>query len=105
MNPNQNWVEVNTPFYNRHRDIRIGEWTIQPWVIALTVTGIVAAALVIHGFGMKLTGRMDGGAPFERIRNWDAKHPDKSIGVYDNIEEAIEENERLNLKLKDKGGE
>ena len=28
----------------------------------VTITGIVAAALVVHGFGMKLSGRMDGGA-------------------------------------------
>ncbi len=26
---------------------------------------------------------MDGGADFEKMRAWDAKHPDKSIGVYD----------------------
>ena len=39
----------------------------------MTITGIVAAALVVHGFGMKLSGRMDGGAPFEKIRKWDAK--------------------------------
>ena len=48
----------------------------------LTDTGIVAAALVVHGFGMKLSGRMDGGAPFEKIRKWDAKHPDQEIGTY-----------------------
>ena len=39
-------------------------------------------ALVVHGFGMKLSGRMDGGAPFEKIRKWDAKHPDQEIGTY-----------------------
>ena len=59
MNPGQNWVEVNTPFYKRHRDLRIGDWVLQPGTIALTLTGLVAAALVVHGFGMKLTGRMD----------------------------------------------
>ena len=32
---------------------------------------------------MKITGRMDGGADFEKVRGWDAKHPDKSIGKYD----------------------
>ena len=42
----------------------------------------MAAALVVHGFGMKLSGRMDGGAPFEKIRKWDAKHPDQEIGTY-----------------------
>ena len=49
---------------------------------SVKVTLIVAAALVLHGFGMKLSGRMDGGAPFEKIRKWDAKHPDQEIGTY-----------------------
>ena len=84
MNPGQNWVEVNTPFYKRHRDLRIGDWMIQPGTIALGITGLLAAALVVHGFGMKASGRMDGGADFEKIRAWDKKHPDKSIGQYDN---------------------
>ena len=83
MNSKDNWVQVNTPFYKRHRDLRIGNWVVQPTTIGLGLAGIVAAALVIHGFGMKLTGRMDGGADFEEIRKWDAKHPEKSIGKYD----------------------
>ena len=83
MNPKDNWVEANTPFYKRHRDLRIGNWVVQPTTIGLGLAGIVAAALVIHGFGMKLTGRMDGGADFETIRKWDEKHPEKSIGKYD----------------------
>ena len=56
---------------------------VQPGTIALIITGVVAGALVVHGFGMKITGRMDGGADFEKVRGWDAKHPDKSIGKYD----------------------
>ena len=71
------------PFTKRHRDLRIGDWMVQPGTIALGITGILAAALVVHGFGMKITGRMDGGADFEKVRGWDAKHPDKSIGKYD----------------------
>ena len=67
-NPGDNWAEVNTPFYKRMRDLRIGPLSLQPTTIAVTITGIVAAALVVHGFGMKLSGRMDGGAPFEKIR-------------------------------------
>ncbi len=81
--PGQNWVEVNTPFFKRHRDLRIGDWIVQPGTIALGVTALVAAALVVHGFGMKISGRMDGGADFEKVRAWDAKNPEKSIGVYD----------------------
>ena len=81
--PGDNWVEVNTPFYERHRDVHIGDWFVQPTVIAGGLTAIVAAALVIHGFGMKAAGRMDGGADFEKVRAWDAKHPEKSIGQYE----------------------
>ncbi len=85
--PGDNWVEVNTPFYKRHRDLRIGEFMVQPGTIALTLTGLVAAALVVHGFGMKATGRMDGGADFETIRKWDKDHPEKAIGTYDLTDE------------------
>ena len=87
MNPKDNWVQANTPFYKRHRDLRIGNWVVQPQTIGLGLAGIVAAALVVHGFGMKLTGRMDGGAEFETIRKWDEKHPDQSIGKYDLTDE------------------
>ena len=83
MDPGHNWVEVNTPFYKRHRDLRIGDWMIQPGTIALTITGVLAAALVVHGFGMKAAGRAPKGAEFEKIRKWDAKHPQNSIGQYD----------------------
>ena len=55
---------------------------IQPEIVAPIVTGVVAVALVIHGFGMKAAGRVPKGAEFEKVRAWDAKHPDKSIGVY-----------------------
>ena len=81
-NPGQNWVEVNAPFLKRHRDLRIGDFMVQPGTIALGLTGIVAAALVVHGFGMKKAGRTDGGAPFEKEREWDMKHPNESIGIY-----------------------
>lgn len=76
-------AETNTPFRARFRDLRIGGMTIQPEAIAWTLTGVVAAALVIHGFGMKKTGRTSGGADFEKVREWDAKHPDQAIGQYD----------------------
>lgn len=95
-NPGQNWVEVNTPFLKRHRDLRIGDFMVQPGTIALGLTGIVAAALVVHGFGMKAAGRVPHGAEFEKVRAWDAKHPDKSIGVYSK--------EDLDAASKKKGG-
>ncbi len=89
-NAGQNWVEVNAPFKNRHRDLHIGNTFFQPSTVALGLTAIVAVALVIHGFGMKKSGRMDGGAPFETIRVWDEKHPSKSIGQYQDIDAVIE---------------
>ena len=112
--PGHNWVEVNTPFYKRHRDLRIGDWMVQPGTIALVITGVVAGALVVHGFGMKITGRMDGGADFEKVRGWDAKHPDKSIGKYDltrdEAKAACEKSShnatrRLSNPMKKKGGQ
>lgn len=81
-NPGDNWVEVNTPFYKRFRDLNIGDLKFQPEPVAWALTGIVAAVLIIHGFGMKATGRMDGGADFEKIRSWDKKHPSEQIGTY-----------------------
>lgn len=100
FNPGDNWVQVNTPFYSRFRDLRIGDLKFQPEPVAWVLTGIVALALVIHGFGMKATGRMDGGADFEPIRKWDKEHPERSIGVYADpvkggpviSEELVEEN-------------
>lgn len=81
--PGENWVETNTPFRARFRDLRIGGLMIQPEAIAWTLTGVVAAALVIHGFGMKKAGRTNDGLQYETIRAWDAKHPEQSIGQYD----------------------
>lgn len=81
--PGHNWVEVNTPFYQRHRDLHIGSAWFQPTTVAVAITALVAVCLVIHGFGMKKAGRMDGGADFEKVRGWDAKHPDKAIGQYE----------------------
>ena len=95
-NPGQNWVEGNAPLIKSHRDLRIGDFMVQPGTIALGLTGIVAAALVVHGFGMKAAGRVPQGAEFEKVRAWDAKHPDKSIGVYSK--------EDLDAASKKKGG-
>lgn len=87
-NTGHNWVEVNTPFYERHRDLRIGNWVFQPRTVALGLTGIVAAAVAIHGFGIKKSGRMKGAFRFEEQRAWDAKNPDNAIGDY-NAERTI----------------
>ena len=89
--PGHNWVEVNTPFFQRHRDLRIGNWVVQPEAIALGLTGIVAAALVIHGFGVKKSGRMKGKFKFEEQRAWDEKHPESAVGIYDADRKIIRE--------------
>ena len=81
--PGDNWVEVNTPFYERHRDLHIGDWFFQPTTLAAGITVLAGAAILIHRFGMKKAGRMDGGADFEPIRAWDAAHPDQAIGQYE----------------------
>lgn len=82
-NTHDNWVQVNTPFFKRHRDLIIGGWRVQPSTIAWGITGIVAACIVVHGFGMKASGRMKGKVKFEDVRAYDAKHPDNAIGTYD----------------------
>ena len=69
-----NWVEVNSPFLGRLKTLRIGDVRFNPTPVALGVTGVVVAALIVHGLGMKKSGRTDGGAPFEKEREYDAKH-------------------------------
>ena len=76
-----NWVDVNASFYERHRDIRIGNWLVQPRTIGLAAIGLTAAAVILHGFGMKANKRLDD-IIFEDKREWDVKHPDQAIGDY-----------------------
>ncbi|MDD5806165.1 MAG: hydrogenase small subunit [Eggerthellales bacterium] len=87
MHPEQNWVDMHAPFFKRHRTINLFGMHIQPQTIALSIIGVEAVALVVHGFGMKAAGRTKG-APIEYMRDWDAKHPDKSIGAYSEEEVA-----------------
>lgn len=90
-----NWVDLNTPFLKRFKNIMISDIPVQPMTLALGVTGVVAVALVAHGFGMKITGRTKGGADFEKERAWDTKHPDKAIGpVVASSQEAQENAEK-----------
>jgi hydrogenase small subunit len=81
--PGDNWVEVNTPFYKRDRDLHIGSTFFRPTAVAAGITILAGAAILIHRFGMKKAGRMDGGADFELVREWDAKNPDRAIGQYE----------------------
>ena len=55
---------------------------VQPGTIALGITGILAAALVVHGFGMRYPAAWTA-APTREVRAWDKNHPDKAIGKYD----------------------
>jgi hydrogenase small subunit len=83
-NPNYrgfNWVDLDAPFLKRFKDLNIGGFTFDPTYLAYIVGGIVVVALVAHGFGMKATGRTSGGAPFEKERKWDTKHPDNPITI------------------------
>lgn len=79
-NPNRagyNWVDLNTPFLSRFKNMSIGDLVFKPTMAALAVGGVVAVALVAHGFGMKATGRTKGGADFEPERSYDAKQAKK----------------------------
>ncbi len=104
-NSKDNWVEANTPFYKRHRDLRIFGTTVQPGLVAGVITAAVAALLVIHGFGMKMTGRTSGGADFETIRKWDEKHPEESIGKYDLTDEEKAEAYKASIGKEEGGAE
>jgi len=77
----RNWVDTNAPFFKRFRNINIGDLRIQPTTLAATAGGLVAVLLVFHGFGMKLSGRTKGGAPFEIERRWDKRHSSQVPGV------------------------
>ncbi len=52
-----NWVDMNTPFLNRFRDLPFGDSTVQPATIGMVAGGAVAAGLAIHGIAVKATGR------------------------------------------------
>jgi hydrogenase small subunit len=64
---------VNAPFLNRHRDIHVGEWVTQPAVVGAAAGAVAVGALALHGIGMKMAGRMDGGAPYEESKEYDRK--------------------------------
>ncbi|MCL2826494.1 MAG: hypothetical protein FWD72_03725, partial [Eggerthellaceae bacterium] len=57
---------------------------------AYIVAGVVVVALVIHGFGMKMSGRTKGGAAFELERKWDKNHPEAALGAAEAAKKAAE---------------
>lgn len=95
MHPQRNWVDENTPFLKRHRNISLGDFHFQPPLAAAACTGLIVAVLVVHGVGMKLTGRVDGGADFEAERRWDVKRGteqahqagERAAKLYDELDE------------------
>ena len=99
LKPGRNWVDSNSPFLKRFRTLRIADIPLQPMTIALGITGVVTAALVVHGIGMKLTGRTSGGADFEAERAWDKKHPDEAIGPITPAMEAARKNAQPDLAV------
>ena len=78
-NTRNNWVDVNAPFLRRFRTIKIFDHTFSPETLTVAASGLVLAALMVHGIGWKIAGRFDGGAPYEKERAWDIKHPAKAI--------------------------
>ena len=95
MHPKRNWVDENTPFTKRHRDLTLGDFHFQPPVAALAFTGLVVGVLAVHAVGMKVAGRVDGGADFEAERRWDVKHGTeaaheagrRAAALYDELDE------------------
>ena len=102
--------------YSYFTDVKTTDW-FAPYVTAAKDSGLIegysdgsfkpenritraeACAIVNRVLGrkpsknhMKISGRMDGGADFEPVRAWDAKHPEASIGKYDL---TTEENKQL----------
>ncbi len=95
--PGHNWVEVNTPFYKRHRDLRVGGLVFQPGTVALAVTGLVAAALVVHGFGMKATRTHGRRCGLREDPQMGQGASEKAIGEYaDPVEGGPLEDEKKN---------
>jgi len=71
-----NWVDQNTPFLKRFRDIARTDGDpsgMQPALPAVAVAGVAAVGLIAHGLGMKAAGRTSGGGPEEDMKEYDRK--------------------------------
>ncbi|MGB4593049.1 MAG: hydrogenase small subunit [Coriobacteriia bacterium] len=79
-----NWVDNNAPFLSRLSDMQfdgvLGLGNVQPGSIGAVVGGVVAAGLVAHGLGTKVTGRMGDGPPMEEAKAYDRKREAKKGG-------------------------
>jgi len=89
-----NWVDNNAPFAGRHRRVGLAAsgplsgWPLQsgglhPIGVAAGLTGVVAAALVAHGFGMKAAKRIgkDNTLKTEEMKEYDRKRLNKQGGA------------------------
>ena len=87
----RNWVSMNAPFSgSRFRDLKVMGKNIQLAPVAAGVAGVVAAAIVVHGFGMKIAGRTKGGPPVEK----ETEHELNERLYREALEEAREERAR-----------
>ncbi|MCL2757292.1 MAG: hydrogenase small subunit [Coriobacteriia bacterium] len=89
-----NWVNVNSPFLKRFRTLNLSGLRINPTTVAFGLGGLVVVALVAHGFGMKVTGRTKGGAPFELERKWDKNNPKEALCSVEAARKAAEVREK-----------
>jgi hydrogenase small subunit len=76
-----NWVDENAPFLGRFRRIGVGsgknEAGYNPGSLSLIAGGVVAGALVVHGFGMAGAGRIGEGPATEDMKDYDRKRMKK----------------------------
>jgi hydrogenase small subunit len=76
-----NWVDENAPFLGRMRRIGVGSGKndagYNPATLGMIAGGVVAGALVVHGFGMGAAGRIGNGAPQEEMKDYDRKRMKK----------------------------
>lgn len=79
-----NWVDNNAPFLKRLSDMQfdgaLGLGNVQPGTVGAVVGGAAAAALVVHGLGMKAAGRIGDGPPMEEMKAYDRKRGAKKGG-------------------------
>ena len=77
-----NWVDENAPFLSRMRKVGLGHvggsgggWS--PATIGAVAGGVVVGALVVHGVGMGLAGRIGEGPETEEMKDYDRKRMKK----------------------------
>ena len=77
-----NWVDENAPFLSRMRKVGLGQvgasgggWN--PATIGAVAGGAVVGALVVHGVGMGLAGRIGEGPETEEMKDYDRKRMKK----------------------------